>query len=51
MWGEVEGEEGAYIICCVIRGARGGERMVCIYAGGLGVLQSIWGVRVIVQEG
>lgn len=51
VWGGVEGEEGAYIICCVIWGAHGGERMVCICAGRLGVLQSIWHVRVIVQEG
>lgn len=41
----------AYVGCWVIWGAHGGERMVCTCVGGLGVLQSIWGVRVVVQEG
>lgn len=39
----------AYIVCCVIWG-HGGEEMVCSYVGGPGVLQSIWGVRSIMQE-
>lgn len=51
VWGGVEGEVCIHYMLCDLRCTWWEGGLVCTYAGGLGVLQSTWGVRVIVQEG